>query len=152
MGKCVSKDQHLQQIREIDERAYISISDEFEYYHYEVSDNVEKVFWKIFKYFTWVALDKVRRFRYIDSKDDENFKWKRGVVSAQVLIFLLDGEAKSGVKEFQRQTPQTTLKTFHNFPLMRKKKNFASHFSFSRSFEDIESAKTEIWFKFNCAN
>lgn len=37
MGKCVSKDQHLQQIREIDERAYIAISDEFEYYHYEVS-------------------------------------------------------------------------------------------------------------------
>lgn len=36
MGKCVSKDQHLE-IREIDERAYIAISNEFEYYRYEVS-------------------------------------------------------------------------------------------------------------------
>lgn len=37
MGKCVSKDQHLQ-IREIDERAYIALSDGFDYYgrEYEV--------------------------------------------------------------------------------------------------------------------
>lgn len=42
MGKCVSKDQHLR-IREIDERAYIALSDEFEYYHYEVSvDGIKK--------------------------------------------------------------------------------------------------------------
>lgn len=51
MGKCVSKDQHLQHIREIDERAYIAISDEFEYYHYEVSVNFRKVFAKIMKHF-----------------------------------------------------------------------------------------------------
>lgn len=37
MGKCVSKDHHVQQIREIDERSYIAISDDdFDYYRYEV--------------------------------------------------------------------------------------------------------------------
>lgn len=36
MGKCISKDQQLK-IREIDERSYIAITDEFEYFHYEVS-------------------------------------------------------------------------------------------------------------------
>jgi hypothetical protein len=34
MGKCISKDQQLK-IREIDERSYIAITDEFEYYRYE---------------------------------------------------------------------------------------------------------------------
>lgn len=34
MGKCVSKDQQLK-IREIDERSYIAITDEFEYYQYD---------------------------------------------------------------------------------------------------------------------
>lgn len=34
MGKCVSKNQQLH-IREIDERAYVAISDEFDYYRYE---------------------------------------------------------------------------------------------------------------------
>lgn len=41
MGKCVSKDQHLQQIREIDERSYIAISDELDFYQYEVSKMCE---------------------------------------------------------------------------------------------------------------
>lgn len=42
MGKCISKDQQLK-IREIDERSYIAITDEFEYYHYdEVYDEDEK--------------------------------------------------------------------------------------------------------------
>lgn len=36
MGKCVSKDHHEQQIREIDERSYIAISEDFDYYRYEV--------------------------------------------------------------------------------------------------------------------
>lgn len=35
----MSKDQHLQQIREIDERCYIAISDDFDYYQYEVRLN-----------------------------------------------------------------------------------------------------------------
>jgi hypothetical protein len=34
MGKCVSKDQQLK-IREIDERSYIAITDDFEYYQYD---------------------------------------------------------------------------------------------------------------------
>lgn len=34
MGKCASKEQHSQ-IREIDERGYVAISDEFDYYCYE---------------------------------------------------------------------------------------------------------------------
>jgi hypothetical protein len=40
MGKCVSKDQHLK-LREIDERSYVAISDEFEYYDYHYGGNDE---------------------------------------------------------------------------------------------------------------
>ena len=40
MGKCISKDQQIK-IREIDERAYIAISNDFEYYRYEDSQNEE---------------------------------------------------------------------------------------------------------------
>lgn len=43
MGKCISKDQQLK-IREIDERSYIAITDEFEYYHYEEVYNEEEKF------------------------------------------------------------------------------------------------------------
>lgn len=61
MGKCVSKDQHLR-IREIDERAYIALSDEFEYYHYEVSVDGNKTFKTNDEDFIKMAVDDVRRF------------------------------------------------------------------------------------------
>lgn len=74
MGKCVSKDQHLQQIREIDERAYISISDEFEYYHYEVRNLTSVEFLKT----VWTPFCKDgsgcnQESFYIDSKDEMFF-------------------------------------------------------------------------------
>ncbi|CRL00117.1 CLUMA_CG013398, isoform A [Clunio marinus] len=40
MGKCASKDQHLE-IREIDERSYIAIVDDFDYYGYEYEGQSE---------------------------------------------------------------------------------------------------------------
>lgn len=45
MGKCVSKDESsFRKIREIDERSYIAITDEFEYYHYEDDGSYEEYY------------------------------------------------------------------------------------------------------------
>lgn len=38
MGKCVSKNNQVK-IREIDERSYIAITDDFEYYQYDGDDD-----------------------------------------------------------------------------------------------------------------
>lgn len=67
MGQCVStsKDQHLK-ITEIDERCYIAISDEFEYfdYHDEVSFSG---FSKLYKHkINFRKMSRERKRKYID--------------------------------------------------------------------------------------
>jgi hypothetical protein len=46
MGKCVSKDQQLK-IREIDERSYIAITDDFEYYQYDDDGDSEDYYYGV---------------------------------------------------------------------------------------------------------
>lgn len=85
MGKCVSKDQHLQQIREIDERAYFAFSDEFENYHYEVSvDDLRKM-----------AVETERREKGRKQALHDLRKFKCACAEK----FLLIDELESGVKE-----------------------------------------------------
>lgn len=148
MGKCVSKDQHLQ-IREIDERSYVAISDEFHYYRYQ--DEV--------RFVTAFALLKTRRvswrwrwmnegFVLIDCKDgNENVfaRISRAFGIAQSLNFLLSLLPNSEAEECMRKLPESTLEHFHIFLLiLEKMKNSASHFPFSRSTVDIKNVQNLI--------